>query len=419
MYFEKTLSNGITVVGQKLEAFRSATVGIWIRAGSVNETDTENGITHFIEHMLFKGTARRSAKDIAAEMDSLGGILNAFTSKECTCYHARVMDEHIDKAVDLLTDIVFCSTLDEAEIEKEKNVVKEEINMSEDSPEDLVFDLLASALFRGHNLERPILGTADTVSAFTRDDLKRYMDSRYTAGNIVVAAAGGFAFESLCDALEKAMESISIGRETSPPHVEHLAQKGSFVFKEKPIEQAHICLATPSVRMTDPLLYSVSVMNNAFGGSMSSRLFQKIREERGLAYDVYSQPAAYSKCGAFTIYTGVNPNRASEALEVILDEMGAMAKDGLTEEEFTRASDQLKGNYTLGLESTGARMNAIGKSRLLTGKVRTAEDTLADIQGVTQDSICEIMPIVFDRDHMSAAAVGKIEPKTLKKVLKM
>ena len=408
MYSEKTLDNGIRVVYQKLDGFHSVCTSIWIGTGSIDEKPEEEGISHFIEHMLFKGTQRRNAQQIAQEMDSIGGILNAFTSKECTCYHARVIDEHIDTAMDVLCDFTFHSLLDETELEKEKGVVLEEIKMVEDTPEDLVHELLGLAYYGDHPLAKPILGTAQSVSGFSPDDLRNYMNRRYAPKNIVIAAAGGIEFEKLCDLAEKGTADIQnifadVTDKQFAPAGRH------FAAKEKPIEQAHFCLSMPGYDMQDDNLYALSVLNNAFGGSMSSRLFQNIREQRGLAYDVYSHPTAYSFTGSVTIYAGVNPERSVEALQVVLEEIDKIAKDGISDDEFTRAKEQLKGNYVLGLESTGARMNAIGKSKVLTGRMKTAEETLDGIESVTRDSVQQILEHVFDTQNTSLSACGNID----------
>lgn len=416
MYSEKTLPNGIRVVYQKLEGFQSICTGIWIGTGSIDENENEAGISHLIEHMLFKGTPKRNAQQIAQEMDGIGGILNAFTSKECTCYHARVTDEHIETAMDLLCDITFHSLLDAEELKKEQGVILEEINMAEDTPEDVVHELLSKAYYHSHALSKPILGTAESVSGFTPDGLRAYLNRRYAPENIVIAAAGGLEFEKLCDLAEQYTEGIESNYIEKQDKLFE-PQPRCFTAKEKPIEQAHFCLASPGYKMTDEELYSMSVLNNAFGGSMSSRLFQNIREQRGLAYDVYSHPTSYSFTGSMTIYAGVNPQRSVEALEVVLEEIDKIAKEGISDEEFSRAKEQLKGNYALGLESTNARMNAIGRSKTLTGKMKTAEETMDGIQRVTPDSVRAILPHIFDLEHTSASAAGNIDIAGFEKVL--
>ncbi len=418
MYYQRTLPNGIRVVGQQIEGFHSVSVGIWTRTGSANELgEKERGITHFIEHMLFKGTQRRTAQQIAAEMDGMGGILNAFTSKECTCYHARVSGEKLAEAYDILSDIVLHATLNEQEMEREKGVVLEEINMSEDMPEDLVHELLAQAYFGDHALALPILGNKQSVSSFTREDLLDYMHRRYVPQTMVVAAAGGFDFEMLCDMVERTLGQMPRSDHDLPDYPAFTPHSGRVVLREKPIEQAHLCMATPAFALGDDRIFALSVLNNAFGGGMSSRLFQKIREERGLAYDVYSHPSSYLQCGAFTIYTGINAAHTESVIELVLQEMEEVKRNGLSKEEFTRAKDQLKGNYVLGLESTSSRMNALGKAMTMQGELRTAEQMLEGIEKVDMDAVAAILPTVFDLDRLSISAVGNIRPDAIRKAV--
>ena len=418
MYYQRTLKNGIRVVGQKLEGFQSVSVGIWIRTGSVDEFDNESGISHFIEHMLFKGTSRRTAQQISAEMDSIGGILNAFTSKENTCYHARVTQQDLGKAMDILCDIVFNATRDPTEMEKEKGVVVEEISMVEDTPDDLVHDLLSEAYFNGHRLANPILGTQQSVMGFTREDLVQYMKRRYVSDEIVIVACGGFDFDALCDMAEKGSEGRAYIGESSEHAAPFVQTRDLFISREKPIEQVHFCLCLPGVAMDDEKLFALSVFNNAFGGSMSSSLFQKIREERGLAYDVYSHPSSYSNCGTFSIYAGVNPQRALEAMQVTLEELDDVYHNGITQEEFDRAKSQLRGNYILGLESTSSRMNAVGKNVSLIGELRTAEENIAGIDRVTKDAVDEIATTMMDRSKLSGSLVGNIDGQKFADLLK-
>ncbi len=418
MYFERTLENGVRVVGQKIDGFRSVSVGIWIGTGSANEvTLEEHGVSHFIEHMLFKGTQKRSAKQIAAEMDGMGGILNAFTSKECSCYHARVIDEKLPQTLDLLCDIVFHATLDETEMQKEKGVVLEEINMVEDTPEDLVHDLLAQAYFGDHPLARPILGTSESIANMTKEVMVQYLDRQYVPENIVFAAAGGIDFEAFCDLVAQQTQHLKPTGKKPSGYQAFTQTKPQFLSRVKPIEQAHLCLIMPGFSLEDERMYALNVFNNAFGGSMSSRLFQQIREERGLAYDVYSHPSTYVQNGVYSIYAGVTASKAVEVYQLLLDEMQELLKNGLSKEEFTRAKEQLKGNYILGLESTNSRMNAIGRSMVMTGKVRTAEQTLEGIEKVTMDDVQQILPILFDREKLCGSAVGKIDENALRNVL--
>ncbi len=417
MYYNRTLQNGVRIVGQRIEGFQSVSVGIWAHTGSANEIhEGERGITHFIEHMLFKGTKHRTAQQIAQEFDGMGGMLNAFTSKECTCYHARVAEDKLRDAFDILSDLVMYPSLDPDEMEKEKGVVIEEINMSEDTPEDLAHDLLSSAYFKEHPLALPILGNKESVSGFTRDGLIEYIRRRYTPSALVVSAAGGLDFEFLCELVDKTLGNIIPNETNSELYPTFEAGKGKLSMREKPVEQAHLCLAMPGYSLGDDRIFPMTVLNNIFGGSMSSRLFQLIREQRGLAYDIYSHPASYRNCGSFSVYTGVNSQYAAEVLKLIFEEMQKIAKDGVTKEEFKRAKDQLKGNYVLGLESTSSRMNAIGKSMTLINEITTAEKNIEKIEKVTIDDVHALLPYVFDREKTSVSAAGKIDSKAIQAV---
>lgn len=410
MHTMKKLKNGMTLVYEKLDDFKSVSIGIWIKTGSINESKENNGISHFIEHMLFKGTEKRSARDIAVEMDNVGGQLNAFTSKECTCYHAKVMDKHFGVAVDVLCDIVQNSIFDEKEIAKEKGVVLEEVSMVEDTPEDLVHDLLSRGVFAGHTLGLPVIGNKDAISSFTRQDIKTYMEQCYTAENIVVAIAGQFEEDAMLQMLEEKLSALPekctgtcMNSRSKPEHA-----KGS-TSKTKETEQVHVCLGLPGYPMEDKKLYSLHVVNNILGGGMSSRLFQKIREEKGMAYSVYSYPSAYAETGLFTLYAGTSPKQVEPVIKMMLEEVDKVKKEGLTQIEVDQAKEQLKGNFILGLESTSSKMNILGKSQTLIGKVIEEEETLARVDAVTLDTVMEIVPEVLDESKIFAALVGKTE----------
>lgn len=409
MIWMETLSNGIRVVGEPIGHVRSVALGVWILAGSVRETAEEAGISHFIEHMLFKGTERRSAKQIAAEMDGIGAQINAFTAKECTCYHIKAMDEHLEKAVDMLGDIVLCSTFDEAEIEKEKGVVVEEILMMEDSPEDISHELLAATYFDRHNLGCPILGQKETVQAFSRKDLTRYIEKQYTPGQMVIAIAGNFEKERLLALLEQHFASHRGERGTQAYQGAFVPETRRFAAREKDVEQIHIALGLPGFPMEDERLYPLLVFNNFFGGSMSSRLFQKIREEKGLAYSVYSYPSPYRQTGIFVLYAGTGAQTAEQVFSLLLEETRGVKDAGFTEEEFSRSKEQLKGNYILGQESTSARMSAIGKGLLLRERVYTEEEILQRIERVTRENVLDMLPELLDESRMSVALVGRMD----------
>ena len=402
------LTNGIRVIMESMDNLRSVSIGVWVNAGSVYESGADAGISHFIEHMVFKGTARRSAADIAAEMDAVGGNLNAFTAKECTCFYAKVLDENLPLAVDMLSDITLHPALDQEEMEKEKRVVIEEILMSEDSPEDKAFETAGSAYYEGTVLSGPILGSAETVSAFTRDQILSYLHRRYVTGNLVIACAGSFAPETLLPLLEDAFRDCLRGEgdmiEEQEPREGH-----RWLFVPKDTEQVNACLMLPGYRLDTPENFALAVVSNALGGSMSSRLFQKIREELGLAYSVYTYPMAYRDTGAICLYFGCGEKQAAKTLQLALEELDRLRRDGLLEAEFERSRAQLKGSFLLGMEGSGAHMNAIGKRLLLQNKEFTIEDTLSAIECVTIDKANGILDSVLSPRRAILAAVGPIQ----------
>lgn len=408
MVFRDKLENGIRVIGEPMPHYRSVSMGVWVDAGSVCENEAEAGASHFIEHMLFKGTERRTAAEIAAEMDAIGGNLNAFTAKECTCFYAKVLDEHLPRAADMLADLLRSSKFDEADIEREKGVVCEEILMTEDSPEDMAHETLCALLYENTPLAKPILGTQESVRSFTRETLMDYMGRHYMPNNIVISCAGHFEREALMDALNRYFAGGGMG-ERSPRKVSTLSGGHRFRAVEKDIEQVHLCLGFPGFALDEDGQYALFVLNNALGGSMSSRLFQSIREARGLAYSVYSYPSSYTETGYFALYAGTGEGTAEQVTALILEELEKLRKNGLTKEEFIRSKEQLKGSYMLGQESTSARSNAIGKMELLRGRVYSEEEIMQRIERITMDDVQAILPKVLDANAMCASAVGRVE----------
>ena len=408
MILEKTMNNGVRVVAERMEGLRSVAIGIWIDTGSVRESGTEAGASHFIEHMLFKGTARRSAEQIASEMDAIGGNLNAFTSKECTCFYAKVLDEHLPIAVDLLSDIVLHSRFDPAEIQKEQGVVVEEILMTEDSPEDLVAETANELFFGEDPLAHPILGSQETVRAFTRESLLAYMDEHYVPNNIVVACAGNFDEEALLALLEKHFDAPPSDKRAKPMEQAYAGGQRVKCIK-KDIEQVHITFMLPGFARDSVGQFPLAVLSNAIGGSMSSRLFQVIREQLGLAYSVYSYPISYSMTGSFALYAGTGEKQAEEVAKRMLEEIAKIRENGLPEEDFIRCREQLKGSWILGMESSSAHMNTIGKLALLQKRVYNEQDTLRRIESTTLEAVHSILPVCLDTQNLSAAFVGRVE----------
>ncbi len=405
MFDEYTLSNGLRIVGERIPHFRSVSVGIWVGVGSQYEDKPRSGASHLIEHMLFKGTERRTAKEIAAVMDAVGGQLNAFTAKECTCFYAKVVDEHFELALDVLSDLVLHSQFDAAELEKEKSVVIEEINMSEDAPDDLVHELLMEARYGDQPIAWPILGTEQSVRGLSRQNLVDYWSQMYRPERCVLAAAGNYDWERLIELAEKMLgewKATGDGWQS----LKTAPYAPTIIRKEKKIEQLHICLGYQGVDVTSDTLYPLSIFNSVFGGAMSSRLFQKIRDERGMAYSVYSYPSSYLDTGVLAVYAGTSIDHAPEVLRLIEEERQAMLKDGLTQQEFEEAREQLKGGYILGLESTSSRMNALGRRKLLLNQTQTETDVLNKINRITYEQVTDVIREVLN-SPCACSLVGK------------
>ena len=394
--------NGLRIVLESVPTVRSVTIGIWVRTGSRQETEQNNGISHFLEHMLFKGTKNRTAKDIAEAFDSIGGQVNAFTSKEYTCFYARVVDTYKEHALEVLTDMLFNSTFLEDEIEREKKVIMEEIKMYEDTPDDHVHDLLATASFGNHPLGRPIIGTEKQIKSFTRKTLIDYMKEFYTPKNIVVSVAGNvehnfiYKIESLFSTFKDSNRSFKSDKPT------FLANK---IIKNKETEQAHLCLGYQGLAINDSRISAMLIINSILGGGMSSRLFQEVREKHGLAYSVFSYHAAYLDCGLLTIYAGTNKEQLNLLQTTIKQTVQQLAEKGLTDKEFMNSKEQLKGNMMLSLESTNSRMSRNGRNELLLGKQRSLDDIINDIDAVDRSTINEVMEQLFLQDYAESIIV--------------
>ena len=405
MFDHWTLSNGLHVVGERLPYLRSVSIGVWLRVGSMMETPAENGLSHFLEHMVFKGTEKRSTRDIAEEMDAVGGQMNAFTGKDCTCFYAKVIDEDLPLAVDILSDMTLHASLDETEFNKERGVILEEISMEEDSPEDVVHELLSRIQFGDQAAGMPILGPAEQIAAYTRDDLANYRARHYHPENCVVALAGNYDPEQVLALMQQYFGEWkkSGQRQTVPPMQPVPGQKAA---REKDTEQLHICLGYPGTFLGSDELYPMSVMNNLLGGAMSSRLFQKIREEMGMAYSIYTYPSTYVGCGTFAVYAGVSPKNGHAVLDETLKQLDLLCRDGVTEKEFREAKNQLRGSYLLGLESPGSRMQSMGRGQLHLDRCMTPEETVAKIEAVTIESVNAVARRIFS-NAPCISVVGK------------
>lgn len=397
--------NGLRIVTEKIPSVRSVALGIWVGTGSKFENETNNGISHFLEHMFFKGTTSRTAKEIAELFDEIGGNVNAFTSKEYTCYYARVLDQHAVIALDALTDMYFNSTFEKEELEKEKNVVIEEIGMYEDTPDDLVHDLIARASYPNHALGYSILGTEDVLRSLTRQDLLTYIENRYTPTNTVITVAGNFD-DALIEAIKQRFSQFSRpAADFSVAKPEFLAHT---IAHHKSTEQAHLCMSLPGYHVGKENIYSLILLNNIIGGSMSSRLFQEVREERGLAYSVYSYHSAYKECGTFSIYSGTAPEHVGQVFDIVTHIIQDISVKGITEKELKKGKEQLKGSLMLSLESTNSRMNRLGKNELLLGRHLSLDEIIARIDQVTNDSILEVANQLF-HSKLALAMVSPLE----------
>ncbi len=405
MYDQCKLKNGLTIIGERLPHFRSISVGVWVSAGSQYETREENGLSHFLEHMLFKGTEKRSARQIAEVMDAVGGQLNAFTAKECTCFYAKVIDEHTELALDVLSDIVLHSTFDEKEIEKEKGVVLEEIAMVEDEPEDLAGELIMRAQFGDQPLAWPILGPAENIRAFTRDAIVSYHRRMYRPECSVLAVTGNYDWDKLVEMAERFFGDWEKGDGSCPKCVTEKVP-AQLIRREKDIEQLHICLSFPGYTIGTAEVYPASIFSSILGGAMSSRLFQRIREESGMAYSVYSYPAFYTSAGSLSIYAGTSENHAPTVIKQIREELDDLLENGITEEEFRMTREQIKGNHVLGMESSSARMNALGRRMLLQGNTQTEDQMLEKLNAITHEQVNAVVREILSGD-CSAALVGR------------
>ncbi len=409
MFAKTVLDNGIRVVSHEMKDHRSVSLGIWVENGSRHESAPQNGISHFIEHLLFKGTERRTAAQIAEEMDAVGGVINAFTSKEQTCYYAKVRDENVPLAIDLLSDIFLHSSFDPEEIERERSVILQEISQTEDTPDDYVHDLFSADFFKDHPIARPICGRQETVSRFQRQDFVDFFHTRYRPGRVVVSAAGNIAHDALVDAMTMRLGAVGDGE---PPvqailDGERKPQMGAGVYPHvKDLEQAHLCLGMAGVAQSDPERYAVHVLNTLLGGGMSSRLFQEIREKRGKAYSVYSFSSSYKDVGYLGVYAGTSVESAEEVVDLIVKELNKLAAGEVSEDELTRTRGQLVGSMLLGLESTDSWMSHIARNEIYYGQTVTTEEICQRIRAVARDDVIRLADRLFRPETMTLTLLG-------------
>jgi predicted Zn-dependent peptidase len=410
---KETLPNGLVVITEPMEHVHSVSVGIWLRTGSRREPAELNGISHFIEHMLFKGTTRRTAEHIAREVDSVGGMLDAFTSKEMVCFNTRVLDEHLPKAFDVVADMVLAPKLAEEEIEREKSVILEEIGMTLDNPEDLVHELFTQNFWNGHALGKPILGTPETVSAFTREKLQKWFRQCYAPNNMVITAAGHLEHAQLVDLVAERFAKLTPATngtaDLKPQHAPHVTLR-----TKHELEQVHICIGTPALPMTDSRRFGVAVLNICLGGGMSSRLFQNIRERQGLAYSIFSELNSYRDTGLLSVYAGTSLETAEKLVHSVLDELRRMKDEPISEEELRRAKDHLKGATLLALEGSGQRMNNLARYHIYFDRHFTAPELIALLESVTAEDVQQLAREFFQSGRMAASVVGNLDGFELK-----
>lgn len=408
------LSNGITVVTEELPYLRSSSFGIWVKAGSADEDDTNNGIAHMIEHMLFKGTKNRSAKQIADEMARIGGNMNAFTSKECTSYYATTLIEHLPIAIDIISDMLINSLLDEKALKKEKGVIIEEIDMYDDSPEDLVHEMLQQRIWKDHPLGYIISGTKKIVRKVTREQIQEFMDAHYVGENMVISVAGNIKSKELLALLEEKFGSIK-AKSVIPRRILERPEYNKVICKrDKDIEQMHCNIAFNSISYLAEERFILTVLNSILGGGFNSRLFQKIRENSGLTYTIYSYGSSYRETGLFHIYAAMNPSQTALVVKKIFQILSELKKKGVTKDELDMTKEQIKTELVLGSESAKSRMNSNGKSMVYRGRIVPLEEIVNGIEGVTREEILDFTNRYFDFKTASLSLVGNLKSFDLK-----
>ncbi|MEU0958044.1 MULTISPECIES: M16 family metallopeptidase [Micromonospora] len=408
------LPSGLRVLTEAIPAMRSVSFGIWVAVGSRDETGSQAGAAHFLEHLLFKGTNKRSALEISSQIEAVGGETNAFTTKEYTCYYARVLDEDLPLAIDVMCDLVADSVLTAADVETERGVILEEIAMHDDEPGDEVHDLFARAVYGDHPLGRLISGTEETVTPMTRRQIQGFYRRRYTAPQIVIAAAGNLDHAAVVKLVRQALRGTPLDTDPASPAPHRAAtptvrtKPATTLVEPKETEQAHVILGCPGIDRTDDRRFALGVLNNVLGGGMSSRLFQEIREQRGLAYSVYSYASQYADSGVFAVYAGCAPGKVDEVLDLTRAELARVAAEGITEAELARGKGMSKGSFVLGLEDTGSRMSRLAKGELLYGNLMPVDDLLARVDAVTLDDVNTLAADLLGRP-MSLAVVGPFD----------
>ena len=411
LYRKTVLDNGIRIISEEIDHVRSVSIGIWVQCGSRHEDRETNGMAHFIEHMMFKGTRNRSAFDIAAAIDSVGGVMNAATGKENTSFYVKIPDYHLELAVDLLADLFTGSCFDETEIGRERSVILQEIRMVEDTPDETIHDFFEGMFWKGHSLGLPILGTKERVESFRRDDLFHFFQSHYGGGNLVLTAAGNLRHSRFTELVRKSFGSHA-GTSLCGPVEVPVAVPGKAVLR-KALEQAHLIIGAPAPSAVSPERHAAFLLNAVLGGSMSSRLFQEIREKRGLAYDIGSYLVPYRDAGMFGVYVGTDGTRVREVLGLIREGLERSCAELLTEKELKSAKELLKGNFLLGMESTDNRMTGLAKNEIYFGRQMTPEEIVGRIDAVGREEIRSLAGRMFQPIAMTIAALGPVSEDDL------
>jgi len=405
---KEILPNGLTIITEAMDHVHSVSVGVWIRAGSRREPPEFNGLSHFIEHMVFKGTERRSAEDIAREVDSVGGMLDAFTSKEIVCFNTRVLDEHLPKAFDVVADMVLSPKFALEDLDREKSVILEEIRMTQDNPEDLVHELFTQNFWAPHSIGKPILGTPETVSGFTRDKLFSWFRHWYAPNHMVITAAGHLNHARFVDLVAghfARLAPTTDGVPDSPP----LPSPHITLRSKSELEQVHVCIGVPALPMTDRRRFAVSLLNNILGGGMSSRLFQNIRERQGLAYSIFSEMNSYRDAGSLTVYAGTSLETASQVIQSVLEEFRRLRDERLSAEELRRGMDHLKGATLLALEGSGQRMNSLARYHIYFNRYFSPAELISLLESVTAEDVQQIAGEFFQTGRVAASVVGNLD----------
>ena len=406
------LPNGLVVITETMPHVRSVSIGVWVRNGSRREAPDENGLAHFIEHMVFKGTERRSAEAIAREMDSVGGMLDAFTSKEQICFNAKVLDEHLPIAFDVIADLILRPNFDSEDVKKEQQVILEEIKMDMDNPEYLLHEIFTRGFWPEHALGRPILGTPETVKNFNRQVLKTRFASWFAPDHLVITAAGNVTHEQVLDLVKREFGHLQPSGQHAP-HIAPRTEAPIHLEKKRDLEQVHLCVGVPSVPLGHEDRFGVAVLNNLLGGGMSSRLFQNIREKRGLAYAVFSELTPYSDAGMLTVYAGSAKETVGQVLDLIVSEFRDLKKSLVTEEELTRSKNHLKGSLMLSLESTSARMSNLARQELYFRRFYSLDEILDSIEAVTREQLQSLARQYFRAEDTAVTVLGNLNGFTL------